>query len=220
MYVISIVSSYDRERAMRAFTRLTGPAVYLSTKNIDTDVILPARYLKALTRDGLGGAAFYTYRFDPRGNALKDSPFNRRDASIAPVIIAGENFGCGSSREHAAWALYDFGVRAILSTGFADIFASNAFKNGLLLIELPQRSIDLITAAGLESITIDLAAQTISSPGIEIVAFEIDAFRKQCLLNGLDEISLTEKQEPHIAAFEREREYEFPWIDPIRSRVP
>jgi 3-isopropylmalate/(R)-2-methylmalate dehydratase small subunit len=176
-------------------------------------VILPARYLKALTRDGLGGAAFYTYRFDVSGNARKDSPFDRSDLSVAPVIIAGENFGCGSSREHAAWALYDFGVRAIISTGFADIFASNAFKNGLLLIELPQRSIDLITVAGLESITIDLAAQTVSAAGEESIGFDIDAFRKHCLLNGLDEISLTAQQEPHIAAFERERERRAPWID-------
>jgi 3-isopropylmalate/(R)-2-methylmalate dehydratase small subunit len=205
---------------MRAFTRLTGPAVYLPSKNIDTDVILPARYLKALTREGLGGAAFYTYRFDPGGNTLRDNPFNRTDSSIAPVIIAGENFGCGSSREHAAWALCDFGVRAIISTGFADIFASNAFKNGLLLIELPQRSIDVITATGLESITIDLAAQTISVPGKDIIAFDIDAFRKHCLLKGLDEISLTEQQELNIAAFERERERAFPWIAPMRGMVP
>ncbi len=204
---------------MRAFTRLTGPAVYRPTKNIDTDVILPARYLKALTRDGLGGAAFYTYRFDAGGKALKDNPFDRSDSTVAPIIIAGENFGCGSSREHAAWALYDFGVRAIISTGFADIFASNAFKNGLLLIELPQHSIDRIAATGLESITIDLAAQTISGAADESTAFPIDAFRKHCLLNGLDEISLTEEQEAHIAAFERERKHAYPWIYPRHRSI-
>jgi 3-isopropylmalate/(R)-2-methylmalate dehydratase small subunit len=206
---------------MRAFTRLTGPAVHLPVKNIDTDVILPARYLKALTRDGLGSAAFYTYRFDSNGTALKNDPFSRQDSPAAPVIIAGENFGCGSSREHAAWALYDFGVRAIISTGFADIFASNAYKNGLLLIELPQRSIDLIMKTGLESITIDLAAQTISVAGKEIIEFDIDVFRKHCLLNGLDEISLTEQQEPQITAFERKRKHQFPWMDARpRSTMP
>jgi 3-isopropylmalate/(R)-2-methylmalate dehydratase small subunit len=199
---------------MRAFTRLTGPAVHLPAKNIDTDVILPARYLKALTRDGLGGAAFHTYRFDASGNARKDSPFDRLDLSVAPVIIAGENFGCGSSREHAAWALYDFGVRALISTGFADIFASNAFKNGLLLIELPQHSIDLITATGLDSISIDLEAQTIIAAGEQIIRFDIDVFRKHCLMNGLDEISLTEQHEALITAFERERKHRVPWIDP------
>jgi 3-isopropylmalate/(R)-2-methylmalate dehydratase small subunit len=187
---------------------------------MDTDVILPARYLKALTRDGLAGAAFYTYRFDASGAALKDSPFGTHESPVAPVLIAGENFGCGSSREHAAWALYDFGIRAVISTGFADIFASNAYKNGLLLIELPQRSIDLITAAGLDSITIDLAAQTISASGTEI-GFAIDAFRKHCLQNGLDEISLTEQQEPQIKAFEEVREHQSPWIKPVsRSTMP
>jgi 3-isopropylmalate/(R)-2-methylmalate dehydratase small subunit len=206
---------------MRAFTQLTGPAIFLPVKNIDTDVILPARYLKALTRHGLAGAAFYTYRFDASGAALKDGPFGPHESRVAPVLIAGENFGCGSSREHAAWAIYDFGIRAVISTGFADIFASNAYKNGLLLIELPQRSIDLITATGLESITIDLTAQTISVAGTEIIEFTIDAFRKHCLLNGLDEISLTEQQEPQIKTFEEILEHQSPWIKPrSRSTMP
>jgi 3-isopropylmalate/(R)-2-methylmalate dehydratase small subunit len=206
---------------MRAFTRLTGAAVFLPVKNIDTDVILPARYLKALTRDGLGGAAFYTYRFDSSGAALKNSPFITHDSLVAPVLIAGENFGCGSSREHAAWALYDFGVRVVISTGFADIFASNAYKNGLLLIELPQHAIDLITATGLERLTIDLAAQTICAAGIEIIRFDIDAFRKHCLLNGFDEISLTEQQEPNITEFERTQKLRTPWIRTgLRSTMP
>src|SRR5476649_450274 len=137
MCVICNANLYDRRQAMRAFTRVSGPAVYLPTKNIDTDVILPARYLKALTREGLGGAAFYTYRFDRAGNPLQYNPFSRPDSSIAPVIIAGENFGCGSSREHAVWALYDFGFRAVIAPSLGDIFASNAAKNGLLTIILP-----------------------------------------------------------------------------------
>jgi 3-isopropylmalate/(R)-2-methylmalate dehydratase small subunit len=199
---------------MRAFTELTGAATYLPASNIDTDVILPARYLKCLTREGLAGAAFHSYRFDGNGAALEDGPFFRQDSRIAPVLIAGENFGCGSSREHAAWALYDFGIRAIISPCFADIFASNAFKNGLLLIELAQASIDRIVAAGLDSITIDLGAQSITSRGAGSFSFPIDAFRKHCLLAGLDEISLTGQLEHDIAAFERGCEHHHPWMNP------
>ena len=197
---------------MRAFTELTGAATYLPVSNIDTDVILPARYLKCLTREGLAGAAFHSYRFDGNGVALEDCPFFRRDSRVAPIIIAGENFGCGSSREHAAWALYDFGIRAIISPCFADIFASNAFKNGLLLIELAQPSIDRLVAAGLDSIAIDLAAQVITTRGAGSFGFMIDAFRKHCLLEGLDEISLTEQLEPDIATFERACDLHNPWM--------
>jgi 3-isopropylmalate/(R)-2-methylmalate dehydratase small subunit len=195
---------------MRAFTELNGPAIYLPVANIDTDVILPARFLKALTRKGLAGAAFFSYRFDAAGAPLEDSPFRRMDQRAAPVMIAGENFGCGSSREHAAWALYDFGVRAIISPSFADIFASNAFKNGILTIELTREAIDRLVAGDLQSVTIDLAAQTITAMGAPVITFDIDPFRKHCLLNGLDEISLTEQRAAAIDAFERERPQRFP----------
>jgi 3-isopropylmalate/(R)-2-methylmalate dehydratase small subunit len=195
---------------MRAFTELTGPAIYLPVANIDTDVILPARFLKALTRKGLAGAAFFSYRFDAAGAPLEDSPFLRPDLRVAPVLIVGENFGCGSSREHAAWALYDFGVRAIISPTFADIFASNAFKNGILTIELSREAHDRLVAGDLERVTIDLAAQTITAAGTRVITFDIDPFRKHCLLNGLDEISLTEQRAAAIDAFERERLQRFP----------
>lgn len=199
---------------MRPFNILSGPATVLPTKNIDTDIILPARYLKVLTRNGLGGVAFQTYRFAPDGRALEDDPFNRPDGVVAPIIIAGENFGCGSSREHASWALDDLGVRAILCPRFADIFSGNAFKNGLLLIELPQNVIDSLIAAGVEDITIDLAAQTVSTPVWGSIFFDIDPFRKTCLLGGLDEIALTERLGAEIAIFEHAQEARAAWMRP------
>jgi len=199
---------------MRPFTRLSGPATLLPAQNIDTDIILPARYLKSLTRKGLGSAAFHTYRFAPDGRALDQNPFNRPDGRIAPIIIAGENFGCGSSREHAAWALDDLGIRAIISPRFADIFSGNAFKNGLLLIELPQSAIDSLIAAGIEDITIDLAAQTVSTQGWGSIFFDIDPFRKSCLLGGLDEIGITERDGAETTSFEQEHNRRAPWIKP------
>jgi 3-isopropylmalate dehydratase small subunit len=199
---------------MRPFTKLSGPATVLPAKNIDTDIILPARYLKVLTRKGLGNAAFQTYRFAPDGSPLKDSPFNRPDGQVAPIIIAGENFGCGSSREHASWALDDLGIRVIISPRFADIFSGNAFKNGLLLIELPQSAIDSLVAAGVEDVLIDLAAQTISTPVWGSLIFDVDPFRKACLLGGLDEIGLTERLGADIAMFEQERDRRAAWIRP------
>jgi 3-isopropylmalate dehydratase small subunit len=199
---------------MRPFTRLRGPATLLPEQNIDTDIILPARYLKSLTRKGLGAAAFHTYRFAPDGSALHKNPFNRPDGRIAPIIIAGENFGCGSSREHAAWAVDDLGIRAIISPRFADIFSGNAFKNGLLLIELPQSAIDSLVAAGVEDITIDLAAQTVSTPGWGSIFFDIDPFRKSCLLGGLDEIGITERLDAEITSFEQEHVRRAAWIKP------
>jgi 3-isopropylmalate/(R)-2-methylmalate dehydratase small subunit len=198
---------------MKSFTSLSGAATLLPIKNIDTDIILPARYLKTLTRKGLGGAAFYTYRFGPDGAELPNNPFRRPDATVAPIIIAGENFGCGSSREHASWALDDFGIRVVISPRFADIFAGNAFKNGLLLIELPESAIARLIAAGLENISIDLAAQMVGTAGVRI-AFDVDPFRKTCLSSGLDEISLTEQRERDIAAFERQLELHSRWILP------
>ena len=202
---------------MQTFTNLTAPATYLPVANIDTDVIVPARYLKVLTRRGLAGAAFYSYRFDAEGGLLKEGPFHREDSSVAPIVIAGDNFGCGSSREHAAWALYEFGIRAIIAPAFGDIFAGNAFKNGLLLIQLCQDSIDRIVDAGIQRITIDLAAQTVRASEAVVLTFAIDPFRKQCLLTGLDEISLTQRLEPDIVAFEQARSHREPWIHPIHQ---
>jgi 3-isopropylmalate/(R)-2-methylmalate dehydratase small subunit len=193
-------------RAVRPFTVLSGPATLLPAKSIDTDTILPVRFLEAPDRQGLGAAAFHTYRFGADGSALPDSPFNRPDRRVAPVIIAGENFGCGPAREHALWALDDLGVRAIISPRFADMFSGNAFKSGLLLIELPQNAIDSLIAAGVEDVTIDLAAQTVSTTGWGSIFFDIDPFRKACLLAGRDDISLIERGGAEIAIFGHERE--------------
>ena len=199
---------------MRPFTIVSGPATVLPWKNIDTDIILPARYLKVRTRNGLGGAAFHMYRFAADGSVLKDSPFNRADGRVAPIIIAGENFGSGSSREHATQALDDFGVRAILAPCFASIFAGNAFKNGLLLIELPQNAIDSLVAVSTGDITIDLPAQTVSTPGWGSVSFDIEPFRKAYLLGDIAEIAVSENIGAEIAILERGHVRRAPLLKP------
>jgi 3-isopropylmalate/(R)-2-methylmalate dehydratase small subunit len=205
---------------MNPVERIVGPATLLDIKDINTDVILPARYLKVLTRSGLGVAAFYTHRFAADGTPLATDPFRRADGAVAPILITGENFGCGSSREHASWALLDFGVRAVISPRFADIFAGNAFKNGLLLIELPRSQIEQLIAAGTEQLTVDLSAQTVTAAGGASVGFDIDAFRKTCLLGGLDEIALTEKHAADISRFEAQHEKRFPWLTHTQATPP
>jgi 3-isopropylmalate/(R)-2-methylmalate dehydratase small subunit len=205
---------------VKAVSTISGPATVFDVENINTDIILPARYLKVLTREGLGGAAFYTYRFAPDGTPLDTDPFARPGHDVAPVLIAGENFGCGSSREHASWALLDFGVRVVISPRFADIFAGNAFKNGLLLIEMPHRDIERLVASGTERLTVDLAGQTVTSRGNVSIRFEIDPFRKACLIGGLDEIALTEEHAAEIGAFEIRHEGKFPWLNKSRDPAP
>ena len=191
---------------MQAFDTLTGIAVPFGAANVDTDAIIPARFLKTVTRTGLGRGAFAALRENP--DNLFDSPRN----AGAPILIAGDNFGCGSSREHAPWALADLGFRAVIAPSFADIFAGNAFKNGLLLVVLPQAQIDrLMAIAGEHEITVDLENQVVTTPFQDRFAFEIDPFRKACLLGGLDEIGLTTQMEGEIAAYEARLQRERPW---------
>ena len=192
---------------MTPFTTLTGIAVPFGEENVDTDIIIPAKYLKAVTRTGLGAGAFESIRAnDP------DNIFDRPRHRGAPILIAGDNFGCGSSREHAPWALADMGFRAVIAPSFADIFAGNAFKNGMLLVALPQDQVDrLMQVAETDEITVDLETQTVTTPFQDRFAFEIDPFRKHCLLNGLDEISLTEAMVSAIDRYEDRVAKAWPW---------
>lgn len=190
---------------MQAFTTLTGAAIPFGGRNIDTDVIIPARYLKTITRAGLGQHAFTALRADP------DNVIDRHAG--APILIAGDNFGCGSSREHAPWALADMGIRVVIAPSFADIFAGNAFKNGMLLVTLPQAAVDrLLEVAADQPITIDLENQVVTTPFQDRFEFSMDAFRKSCLLAGQDEIGLTLAMGDAIAAHERRIAADRPWI--------
>ena len=178
-------------------TRVFGRAYPLGRANIDTDAIIGATHLKTVTRAGLGCFAFEAMRVEP-GN-----PFDDLRYAGAPILIAGDNFGCGSSREHAAWALADLGIRAVIAPSFSDIFAGNAFKNGIVAIELPQAAVDqLLAVARDHPITVDLDTMTVTSPLQDRFPFAMQAFRRQCLMAGLDEIALTLASAPAIAAFE------------------
>jgi 3-isopropylmalate dehydratase small subunit len=192
---------------------IEGKAYPFGLKNIDTDVIIPAHYLKTITRVGLGKGAFETIRREP-GNVFDDPAY-----AGAPIIIAGDNFGCGSSREHAAWALGDMGVKAVIAPSYSDIFSGNAFKNGILAVVLPQEAIDrLMEVARDQPITIDLETQTVTTPFQDRFSFEIDPFRKHCLLDGLDEIGLTLGTERQIAAYEAHAAVQSPWIGGAAAR--
>ena len=170
-------------------------------------MIIPARWLKTVTREGLGRGAFEALRADP------DNVFDRPEFKGAPIVIAGDNFGCGSSREHAAWALLDMGVKAVIAPGFSDIFAGNAFKNGILTVALPQEQVDrLMDVAETDPIAIDLEHQTVTTPFQDRFTFEIDPFRKHCLMEGLDEVGLTLGREAAIERYEARQRAEMPWI--------
>lgn len=193
---------------MNKVTRVSGRAYPLGRDNIDTDVILPGRFLKTITRSGLGIAAFEPVRAEP-ANVFADPRFEN-----APILIAGANFGCGSSREHAVWAMMDFGIRAVIAESFSDIFASNAFKNGLLAVSLHSGQVAILLEAALSaSITLDLPTQRITADGLAPIDFEIDPFRKKCLLEGLDEIGLTLALDADITTFERRGAIEQPWLE-------
>jgi len=199
---------------MQAFKTLTGIAVPFGAANVDTDVIIPSRFLKTVTRKGLGRGAFAVLREDP------DNVFDAPRHAGAPILIAGDNFGCGSSREHAPWALADLGFKVVLAPSFADIFSSNAFKNGMLLVALPQDQIDrLMEVAATDEITVDLESQTVTTPFQDRFTFEIDSFRKACLLGGIDEIGLTEAQGAAIGAFEQRLAADKPWVGGAAQRV-
>ena len=192
---------------MNPVTTIHGKAYPFGLKNIDTDVIISAEWLKTITRAGLGKAAFEGLRQEP-GNVFDDPAY-----AGAPILIAGDNFGCGSSREHAAWALADMGIKAVIAPSFSDIFSSNAFKNGLLAVVLPQEAVDRLieVAKAGEPIDVDLDTQTVTTPFQDRFTFEIDPFRKHCLLNGLDEIGLTLAMDDKITTYEKHAAAAWPW---------
>jgi len=201
---------------MKKFDQLTGVAAPLNILNVDTDMIIPKQFLKTIKRSGLGANLFDEMRFTQDGEEIADFVLNREPYRGAEIIVAGDNFGCGSSREHAPWALLDFGIRCVISTSFADIFYNNCFKNGILPITVSadERDALLADAADVENpeLSIDLETQTIRRPNGVEVSFEIDPFRKQCLLEGLDDIGLTLEKGGSIDSFEATRSEEKPWL--------
>ena len=192
---------------MKAIKEISGKAYPFGRKNVDTDVIIPAHWLKTISREGLGQGCFETVRKED------GSVFTDPDYVGAPILIAGDNFGCGSSREHAAWALLDMGVTAVIAPSFSDIFSGNAFKNGIVTVVLPQEAVDrLLEVAKTDPISIDLEAQTVTTPFQDRFTFEIDAFRKHCLLNGLDEVGLTLARDAAISTYETHARADLPFL--------
>jgi 3-isopropylmalate/(R)-2-methylmalate dehydratase small subunit len=192
---------------MQPVTTVSGTAYPWGAKNIDTDIIIPAHWLKTITRSGLGRGAFETVRAQP-GNVFDDPRY-----AGAPILIAGDNFGCGSSREHAAWALADMGVKAVIAPSFSDIFSGNAFKNGIVPVVLPQEAVDrLVEVAKEQPITVDLETMTVTTPYQDRFAFHLDPFRRRCLMEGLDEVGLTLARDTAISKFEGAVEQSRPWI--------
>ncbi|MEG3174812.1 3-isopropylmalate dehydratase small subunit [Sphingomonas sp. RB3P16] len=199
---------------MEPVTRVSGKAYPWGQKNVDTDVIIPAHWLKTITREGLGKGAFETVRAVP-GNIFDDPRY-----AGSPMLIAGDNFGCGSSREHAAWALADMGIRVVLAPSFSDIFSGNAFKNGIVAVVLPQDAIDrLIEVAQDQPITVDLETMTVTTPYQDRFGFELDAFRRQCLMEGLDEIGLTLARDTQISKYEAGVKEHRPWMSGDRAHA-
>jgi len=201
---------------MDKFTQLTGVAAPLPLINVDTDMIIPKQFLKTIKRSGLGKNLFDEMRFDDSGNEVPDFVLNRPAYRNAEILVAGENFGCGSSREHAPWPLLDFGIRCVIAPSFADIFFNNCFKNGILPIALPQEQVDVLMKDAEKGqnarITIDLEAQTVTTSDGTVFSFEVDPFRKHCLLNGLDDIGLTFEKIASIEGFEAKQAQERPWV--------
>ncbi|HUN49497.1 MAG TPA: 3-isopropylmalate dehydratase small subunit [Candidatus Sulfotelmatobacter sp.] len=201
---------------MQKFTSLTGVAAPLPMVNIDTDMIIPKQYLKTIKRTGLGVHLFDEMRYGADGREKPDFVLNKPAWRKASILVAGANFGCGSSREHAPWALLDFGIRCVIAPSFADIFYNNCFKNGILPIALPQADIDKLLddaeRGANATLSIDLAKQEIRGPDGGCIKFEIDPFRKECLLNGLDDIGLTMQKTPKINAFEAQQRAAQPWL--------
>ena len=191
---------------MEKFNTLTSVAAPLPLINVDTDMIIPARFLKTIKRTGLGADLFSTLRFNQDGTEREGFVLNKPAFRNSEILIAGKNFGCGSSREHAPWALLDFGIKCVIAPSFADIFYNNSSKNGILLIKLPQEQIDKLTEdaelGANATMTINLEAQEITGPDGDVIKFEVDSFKKYCLMNGLDDIGLTMAKSDKIAAFE------------------
>ena len=201
---------------MKPFTKLDAKAAPLPLANIDTDQIIPKQFLKTVEREGLSRGLFYDFRFDEEGREKADFVLNQPAYKDAGVLVAGDNFGCGSSREHAPWALLDFGISCVISTSFADIFYNNCFQNGLLPVVLKAAEVDaLMTEArgGNHMVTVDLEAQTVTSPSGEVYRFEIDAARKHKMLNGLDAIGETLQRAGDIDVYESRRSLDQPWLE-------
>jgi len=200
---------------MDSFTSLTGIAAPMPLVNIDTDMIIPKQFLKTIKRSGLGKNLFDEMRYDRQGNEIADFVLNRPAYRQAQILVAGDNFGCGSSREHAPWALLDFGIRCVISTSFADIFYHNCFKNGILPVTLPAEAVEHLMKDAEKGanarIMIDLPAQTVTAADGTVFAFDIDPFKKHCLINGLDDIGLSLKKVSAIDAFEARARSERPW---------
>lgn len=201
---------------MKKFETFSGIAAPMPLVNIDTDMIIPKRFLKSIQRSGFGVSLFDEMRYNRDGTEIPDFVLNKPQYRSAQILIAGDNFGCGSSREHAPWALDDFGIKVIVSTSFADIFFNNSFKNGMLPIVLPQEQVDLLMADAEKGenarMTVDLVAQEITTSEGDVIKFEVDAFKKHCLLNGLDDIGLTMEKAASIDAFEAKAGAERPWV--------
>ena len=203
---------------MDAFVTLVGVAAPLSMINVDTDMIIPKQFLKTTLRSGLGANLFEELRYREDGSENPDFVLCQSAYREASILIAGDNFGCGSSREHAVWALQGFGIRCVISTSFADIFFNNCFKNGILPVVLPAKDVDLLMGDALReggvTLTVDLQSQQIARPGGPPIAFDVDPFRRKCLLEGLDEIDLTLRAEKIIEAFEEQQKTSAPWLYP------
>jgi 3-isopropylmalate/(R)-2-methylmalate dehydratase small subunit len=202
---------------MDKFTVLTGVAAPLPIRNVDTDMIIPKQFLKTIKRTGLGKSLFYEMRYDPEtGAEVPDFVLNKPQYRDATILVTGDNFGCGSSREHAPWALLDFGIRCVIATDFADIFYNNCFQNGILPIKLPQSDVDKLmddaNRGANARLTIDLEKQEIHGPDGGTIRFDIDPFRKHCLLNGLDNIGLTLEKGNAISSFETSNASQRPWL--------
>ena len=200
---------------MTPFTSLTGIAAPMPLVNIDTDMIIPKQFLKTIARTGLGKNLFDEMRYNLDGTEIADFVLNQPAYRRAEIIIAGDNFGCGSSREHAPWALLDFGIRCVVATSFADIFYNNCFKNGILPIVMPQEVVDVLMADAKRGEnarqTVDLVAQIVTTSDGQVFPFEVDAHRKHCLLNGLDDIGLTLEKASAIDSFEKKNATTRPW---------
>jgi len=201
---------------MRSFTTLTAKAAPLRIINVDTDMIIPKQFLKTIKRTGLGSALFYELKADINGNPINDFVLNRPEFANSQILIAGENFGCGSSREHAPWALIDYGFSVIIAPSFADIFYNNCFKNGILPVVLPRDEVEKLMQYAEENptqkITVDLPAQVVTAGSLGEFKFSVDTFRKHCLMNGLDDIGLTMEKSEHITAFEANQKQQLGWL--------
>ncbi|NDV02597.1 3-isopropylmalate dehydratase small subunit [Pseudoroseicyclus tamaricis] len=201
---------------MEKFTQLSGIAAPLPLVNVDTDMIIPKQFLKTIHRTGLGKNLFDEMRYDDKGNEIPDFVLNQPAYREAQILVTGDNFGCGSSREHAPWALEDFGIRCVIATSFADIFFNNCFKNGILPIALPEAERDMVMTDAEKGanarIEVDLVSQTITLSDGTTINFDVDPFRKHCLLNGLDDIGLTMEKVDAIAAFETQASSSRPWV--------